>query len=111
MPTHRIRLGSPWIVTSAEGRTRHARKFGWPRTADPGERVWVVCAAVPGPAAVSVNGEALGSVDSGPFAADITHLLKPRNELAFDVASAEPLGDVALEIRPHHSGGPGCGGT
>ena len=39
------------------GRTRHVRKFGQPRTADPQERVWVVCAMVPGPAVVTVNGE------------------------------------------------------
>ena len=76
---HRIRLGPPWQLTSADGRTRHARKFGQPRSHDPGERVWVVCASVPGPAAVFVNGEPVGSVDGGPFAADVTGRLKPRN--------------------------------
>jgi hypothetical protein len=97
---HHIRLGPPWAVTTADGRTRHARKFGQPRTADPDQRVWVVCAALPGPTAVFVNGEPVGSAGAGPFAADVTHLLKPRNELVFDVASADPLGEVALEIRP-----------
>jgi hypothetical protein len=98
--SHRIRLGPPWVVTTADGRTRHARKFGQPRTADPGQRVWVVCGAVPGPATGSVNGEPVGSADAGsPFAADVTDLLRPRNELVFDVASADPLGEVALEIR------------
>jgi hypothetical protein len=99
--SHRIRLGPPWLVTSAGGHTRHARKFGQPRTADPDQRVWVVCASVPGPAAVFANDEPVGSAGAGgPFAADVTHLLKPRNELVFDVASGEPLGEVALEIRP-----------
>jgi hypothetical protein len=98
---HRIRLGPPWQVASAEGHTRHARKLGRPRTADPEQRVWVVCASVPGSTAVFVNGEPVGSANAGgPFAADVTDLLKPRNELVFDVASAEPLGEVALEIRP-----------
>jgi hypothetical protein len=101
MTPHRIRLGPPWVVTTADGRTRHLRKFGQPRPAVPGERVWVVCASVPAPATVSVNGEPVGTADAGgPFAADVTHLLRPRNELAFDVASADPLGEVALEIRP-----------
>jgi hypothetical protein len=98
---HRIRLGPPWDVTSADGRTWHARKFGQPRVADPDQRVWVVCAAVPGPAAVSVNSTPVGTTDAaGPFAADVTHLLRPRNELVLDVASTDPLGEVALEIRP-----------
>jgi hypothetical protein len=50
---------------------------------------------------VSVNGEPVGSVGEpgGPFAADVTHLLKPRNEAVIDTASADPLGEVALEIR------------
>src|SRR4051794_19849261 len=97
---HRIHLGPPWqVVASAAGRTRHARKFGLPRAADPDQRVWVVCAAAPGPAAVSVNGVPLATTAAaGPFAADVTPLLRPRNELVLDVDSAEPLGEVALEI-------------
>ena len=97
---HRIRLGPPWAVT-ADGRTRHARKFGQPRLTDPAERVWVVCESVPAPAVVAVNGEPLGTAEPGrPFTADVTHLLKPRNELVFEVPSAEQIGEVALEIRP-----------
>jgi hypothetical protein len=100
MPAHRIHLGPPWSLTTAGGRTRHARKFGQPRAADPDQRVWVVCESIPGPAVVSVNGEPAGSADAGgPFAADVTHLLKPRNELVLDVASADPIGEVALELR------------
>src|SRR5207248_9938702 len=99
MPPHRIRLGPPWAVTAADGRTRHARKFGQPRLTDPAERVWVVCESVPGSAAVLVNGESVGTAEPGrPFAADVTHLLKPRNDLVIEVASADPLGEVALEI-------------
>jgi hypothetical protein len=98
--THRIRLGPPWDVTASGGRTRHARRFGRPRTLGPGERVWLACGSVPGPADILVNGEPVGSVaGAGPFAADVTPLLKPRNEVVIETASADPPADVALEIR------------
>lgn len=97
---HRINLGPPWAVTTSDGRTRHARRFGRPRTLDAGETVWLVCARVPGPAAVLLNGEQLATVEPGPFATEITSRLQPRNEVVFDTPSADPLGDVALEMRP-----------
>jgi hypothetical protein len=98
---HTIRLGPPWEVVAEEGRTLHARNFGWPRTLDPGERVWLVCESVPGPAEVALNGTVVGTtVATGAFAAEITGHLRPRNKLVVAVASGEPLGQVALEIRP-----------
>jgi hypothetical protein len=98
--THRIRLGPPWVVTTAAGRTRHTRKFGRPRSQGDAERVWLVCAAAPGPADVFLNGEQVGTAVAGqPFAADVTAQLQPRNEVVFDAASADPLGEVAVEIR------------
>lgn len=102
---HPIRLGPPWVVTrTAAGLTRHARKFGAPRLPDPGERVWLVCEAVPGPAEVTVNGTPVGTADPGTaFAADVTTLLRPRNEVAVEGAGDGPLGPVRLEVRP----GPG----
>ena len=101
---HRIRLGPPWDTTTADGRTRHARKFGRPRTLSAGETVWLVCDSLPDPADVSVNGEPVGSVGEagGPFAADITARLNSRNEVVIDTPSAGQLGEVTLEIR----GGP-----
>jgi hypothetical protein len=103
--SHRIRLGPPWTVAVAGGRSRHARKFGWPATLDPHERVWLVCDAVPGPGEVSVNGQPVGTATAaGPFAADITPLLAPRNELVIATASADELGPVGLEIRIADSG-------
>jgi hypothetical protein len=95
--SHSIRLGPPWEVSAAGGRTTHRRRFGRPRTLGPGERVWLVAAAIPGPAAVTLNGHAIGAA-AGPFAADITDLLAPRNEVVID-AAAGPLGEVRLEIR------------
>ena len=93
---HSIRLGPPWQITG----TRHARKFGRPRSLDAHEQVWLVCEHVPGPSEVRVNGNVVGTSDApGPFAADITSHLQPRNEVVFAVASDGALGSVALEIR------------
>src|SRR5687768_4324963 len=97
LSTHSIRLGPPWQTTTSDVGTRHARKFGRPRTLDANERLWLVCEHVPGAAEVRVNGTAVGSLDaSGPFAADVTALLRPRNEVSFAVASDGSLGAVAL---------------
>jgi len=97
---HTIRLGPPWQTDATDAGTRHARKFGRPRILDANERLWLVCAHIPGPAAVSVNGTQVGGSDEGgPFAADITSLLLPRNEIAFAVPAGTALGAVALEVR------------
>jgi hypothetical protein len=96
---HRIRLRGPWEATPlGGGRTRHLRRFGRPRTLDPGETAWVVCEAVTGPAEVSVNGGPVGRAEAGPFAFDVTSRLDPRNELVIETTDG-PLGEVALEIR------------
>lgn len=99
-PLHQIRLGPPWEITSLDGRYLHTRRFGRPRTLDPDERVWLVCLS-PGPAEIFVNGERVGTArDIGTIvSADITNLLKPRNELRITAVSTEPLAGVALEIR------------
>ena len=97
---HRIRLGPPWAASpDGAGRTRHARKFGRPRTLDPGERVWLVCDALPGPADATVNGQSVGTATGGRFEADITELLNTRNEVVIEMTSDGALGGVALEIR------------
>lgn len=96
---HSIRLRGFWEVTPGPTHTRHARNFGRPGTLGPGERVWLVCARVPGEAAVLLNGNPLPAAPAGPFAADVTDWLRPRNTVVFDVASGEPLGEVILEVR------------
>jgi len=97
---HTIRLGPPWVVVTHAGRTTHSRNFGSPRTLDAGERLWLVCAAVPAATDVSVNGEALASVEvAGPFAVNITDRVRPRNVVVFAVAAGETLGAVTLEVR------------
>jgi hypothetical protein len=94
---HAIRLRGAWTIVDG----RHARAFGWPTTLDPHERVWLVCGSVTGPAVVAVNGTSVGEVPAGvhPFAADISTLLRPRNELVITAAPGAPLGDVGLEVR------------
>lgn len=97
---HTIRLGSPWASAPSAAGTVHARKFGAPRALGPGERVWLVCERVPAAHTVALNGTVLGArAEAGPFSADITDALRPRNEIAFEVACAEPLGPVVLQIR------------
>ncbi|MDY3553883.1 hypothetical protein R5W24_002997 [Gemmata sp. JC717] len=83
---------------------RHARKFGRPRTLDPNERVWLVCDHIPGSAEVAVNGARVGTLaTAGSFAADVTSLLAPRNEVALVVTSDVAIGAVKLEIRGDES--------
>ena len=97
---HTIRLGPPWEVTPVAGATQHSRKFGRPRTLDANERLWIVCAHLPPAARVLVNSQLVGMVSTaGPFAADITELLQPRNTVVLLVESADALGEVALEVR------------
>ena len=98
--THTIRLRGFWDTSSDGTRTTHSRNFGRPRTLNAGERVWLVCTSVPGPAEVSVNGRVVGAViEAGPLAADITESLQQRNTARFTLGSEGPLGEIALEIR------------
>jgi hypothetical protein len=94
--THRIRLGPPWDVSSHGEGTRHARRFGRPRTHDTAERVWIV-AELPAGSEVTLNGDTLEA--EANFAADVTDRLLPRNEIVIVVPNdAAPVG-VAIEIR------------
>ena len=80
-------------VLNLAGRTRHVRRFGKPRTLDPGETAWVVGDV--GPVVVFLNSEEVGRAGAGPFAFEVTARLQARNELAVE----GELGEVALEIR------------
>lgn len=93
---HRIRLGPPWEVTPlGNGRFRHTRKFGRPRTLDEDERLFLVCDDLPAPPKVFVNG-----VEQKFPAYDITALLQPRNEVVIELKSDVPLSGVRLEVWP-----------
>ena len=94
---HRIRLGPPWeVAPHGDGRTRHARRFGRPRTHDTAECVWIV-AELPDGSEVSLNGDTLEA--EAKFAADVTDRLLPRNELVIVVPNDAAPAGVALEIR------------
>lgn len=98
--THTIHLRGCWETISDRARTTHSRKFGRPRTLDANERVWLICAALPGAAEVALNGQLVGTAAvGGPFAADITERLQARNIVELMVESTELIGTVALEIR------------
>ncbi len=100
-PIHTIRLGPPWEVTLIANGSRLTRKFGRPRALDANERLWLICALFPGGAEVVVNGIVVGaSALDGAFAADITSLLRPRNEVAFTLTSESAPGAISLEVRP-----------
>jgi hypothetical protein len=96
---HVIRLRGFWTREDLpDGRVRHARPFGRPRTLDPGETVWFVAPAAPGDGTVTLNGDLLGAIRAGePFAFELPPLL-PRNRVHIDGPDREPT-DAALEIR------------
>ena len=95
---HRIRLGPPWQVTTLEDdRSRHARRFGRPRTIDSTETVWLVVESLPMGCEVFLNEAPFDITD--PFAVEITRLLNPRNEVAIHMPDGASMGAVALEIR------------
>jgi hypothetical protein len=86
------------------GRARCIRRFGYPGRIDAHERVWLTFAGVEAAVDVTLNGQRLGRhARAGPFEFEITHLLKPRNELVVLVESTEACGglwgEVAMEIR------------
>ncbi|MFO0801193.1 MAG: hypothetical protein U0804_27315 [Gemmataceae bacterium] len=95
---HAIRLRGAWAVTADGQRFRHARPFGWPAALDPHERVWLV---VVGCAEVALNGTQLvpRSATGERFEADVTALLRPRNEILLTRDLAAPPLDVTLEVR------------
>ena len=96
---HRIRLRGAWDVSPLpDGRVRHARRFGHPRTLDPGERAFLTCDSLPALATVSVNGTVVGHPD-GAFEIDITSAMQLRNEVTIDIPDGAAVGEVALVFR------------
>ncbi len=91
---HRMTLRPPWETEALpDGRTRHRRRFGRPRTLGAGETVWLVGDAT---GDVWLNGVLLGESD-GVFAFDVTDKLDARNEVSITATGA--IGVVAVEVR------------
>lgn len=98
-PVHTIRLRGAWVAVGEGNRTVHTRHFGWPRTLDPDEHLWLVCDDLPGPAEVRLNDQVVASTFArGPFRLDITRHGQPRNTVGFSVTSTESVGEVTLEV-------------
>lgn len=128
---HRIRLRGPWECEPQEalgggalparrrvtmpgawgdlglpgfaGRVQLVRKFGYPGRVDDYERVWLVGEGLEGVAAIRLNDAVLATAQRGPFAFDVTALLKPHNRLEATITADSDRGglwgEVALEIR------------
>lgn len=131
MYPHRIRLRGPWEcqpllrcggelpaprrltlpcrwseggLVDFAGRVRLTRRFGYPGRIDDHERIWLTAAAVDASAELTLNGTPVGrfTARGGPFEAEVTSLLRPRNELAVEVegdSNGGLWGEVALEVR------------
>ena len=101
---HVIRLATFWSITkSASGRLQYVRSFGAPRLQSPQETVWLVGIS-PGNGTLTINGELAATLIAGKkYEANITAMLKPRNEARIEVSASEnqSLGDITLQIRDH----------
>jgi hypothetical protein len=87
---HAIHLGAAWQPPDAAGTEgRHwLRRFGLPAGLGPADRVWL---AIERPAAcrLAVNGSPLPPCAAGiAYRVDVTPLLRERNELVLEAASA-----------------------
>ncbi len=101
---HRIRLRGHWQKTILEqGGCRLLRRFGQPRTLDPGEQAWLISEGLPSACKVSVNGVSVGEASTQGFQFDITQLLNVRNEVAMEFAIDAELDEVFVEFRPAES--------
>jgi hypothetical protein len=86
------------------GPVRLVRRFGYPGRIDAHERVWLTIDGIEGTATLTLNDQALGPPGgTGPFAWDITPLLRVRNELVVTVTADSDRGglwgETALEVR------------
>jgi hypothetical protein len=92
-----------WVDVGLAGRVRCRRRFGYPGAIDPDERVWLTFTCVSGAGRVVLNGSLLAEHQEPPFEADVSALLRTRNELVIDAEigseKSEVWGEVALEVR------------
>ena len=101
LPARRITMPCNWAdagLAGFRGLARFARRFGYPGRIDEDEQVWLTCAGCTGCREIHLNGTLLPR-----FSAEITSLLRPRNQLEVliegDTDAAGLWGEVALEIR------------
>jgi hypothetical protein len=108
LSTTRVTMPARWGEIGLEGHAgvvRFRRRFGQPRHLDDWERVRLVCRGLCGRASWSLNGdEVISSGDGeGVVEAEITPLLRERNELTVELNPGDPdqlvWEELALEIR------------
>jgi len=108
LSTTRVTMPARWQEIGLEGQAGvvcFRRRFGLPRHLDDWERVWLVCEGLVGPASWSLNGDkVLPGGDGGDVVeAEITPLLRERNELTVELGPGDPdqlvWEELALEIR------------
>jgi hypothetical protein len=103
----RVTLPCRWAeggLVGFAGRVRFTRHFGYPGRIDDFERVWLTADGVESVADLTLNGTAVGRYfgNDKHFEAEITPLMRERNELIVDVTGPENgglWGEVALEVR------------
>src|SRR5262245_59500556 len=105
MYPHHIRLAAPWEPVTVDGTSRLRRRFGRPRQLDDWERLWLIPNVAPNERIGTwrLNGGELEWVrrGDGPWRAEVTKLLRERNELIADApefAGERPFGGAILEI-------------
>lgn len=97
---HRIRLTSAWDPPDPH-RASWRRSFGRPGGLAAGDQVWLVIES-PTDGPVTVNGVPLRSAapTASAWRADVTALLRDRNELIVDLGAGERLADAGSARRP-----------
>lgn len=101
MTPHVIRLRGHWKRDELpDGRVRHSRNFGRPRTLDANETARLVGSRSPGNGTLFLNDQSVGTLTDGePFAFDVTASLLARNRVALEVTGNETIDEMVLEIR------------
>jgi len=119
----RISLPASWAATLGadfRGRVRYTRSFAAPTNIAAQERVWLLLDGVDHTGVISLNGAELARLEGylAHTSLDVTERLRPRNELAVEIALPDDpegklprlgrhgragglLGEVRLEVRQH----------
>jgi hypothetical protein len=104
----RVQMPCNWSATLGDdfrGRVRYRRFFNWTAQLEAAQQVTLALEGASHCAEVTLNGQPLGHIGTGPAWLPITSLLQPRNELVVDIEALDaesarggPNGEVRLEI-------------
>jgi hypothetical protein len=107
LPARTVTLPCRWadVALGFTGAVVFRRRFGLPRQIDEWERVWLTCERVEGRSDWRLNDAEVAATAAleGSWEAEVTTLLRDRNELVVRVEGDERdsglYGEVALEVR------------